>query len=157
MEEKLLNYTKKISTSLSKWCKFDIWEADDISQEIFLLVKEAELIYDESKCENEYAFYFNFVKNRLINFKRDNYGTNRFKMNIADAVTLEGDIIQNIDMFMEKYKSLINSRVDASMRADYLRYCEGVKISHKRKWAVLNHIKEIIERAIKNEEISVND
>jgi hypothetical protein len=78
-------------------------------------------------------------------------------MNIADAVTLEGDIIQNIDMFMEKYKSLINGRIDASMRADYLRYCEGVKISHKRKWAVLNHIKEIVERAIKNEEISVND
>ena len=132
--------------------KFDIYEADDIEQEIYFLVIEAEGQFDQSKGD-EYTFYFNYVKNRLINLKRDKYSTNRHKMGIADACTLEGDVIHDIDKFIEKYRMLIDKRVDCTVRADYLRYCEGVKIPHKRKWIVLNHIKEIIDRIHRNEEV----
>lgn len=88
-----------------------------------------------------------------MNFKRDNYSTNKFKMGIADAKTIELDLIENVDSYISKYKKIINDRVDSSFRADYLRYCEGVKIPHKRKVAVIGHIKEIVDRVSRNEEI----
>jgi|JI9StandDraft_1071089.scaffolds.fasta_scaffold293025_2 hypothetical protein len=151
-EQKILQYQKKISKSLSNKFKFDIWEADDIKQEIYFLILQAEPEFDRARGD-EYTFYFNYVRNRLMNFKRDNYSTNKFKMGIADARTIELDLIENIDNYISKYKKIINDRVDSSFRADYLRYCEGVKLPHKRKVAILFHIEEIINRANKREEI----
>lgn len=145
-------YQKKIATSLSQKFKFGIWEADDIKQEIYFLILQAEPEFDEEKGD-EFTFYFNYVKNRLMNFKRDNYSTNKYKMGIADARTIELDLIDNVDSYISNYKRIINDRVDSSFRADYLRYCEGVKIPHKRKVAVMDHIKEIVDRANRNEEI----
>jgi hypothetical protein len=152
----MLTYVEKIAQSLSLKYKFDIWENDDIHQEVYLLIEEAEGLFDKSKGD-EFRFYYNYVKNRLINFRRDNYGTNKYRMGIADAVSLEGDVIDEVNVFLDSYKKIINERVDSSFRADYLRYCEGVKIPHKRKVLVLNHIKEIIERAKKNEEVVYGD
>lgn len=145
-------YQKKISTSLSQKFKFDIWEADDIKQEIYFLILQGESEFDEEKGD-EFTFYFNYVKNRLMNFKRDNYSTNKYKMGIADARTIELDLIDSVDSYISNYKRIINDRVDSSFRADYLRYCEGIKIPHKRKVAVMDHIKEIVDRANRNEEI----
>ena len=151
-EEKLLDYINRIANNLGPKLKFDIWDANDIKQEIFFMVVQAEPEFDPSKGD-EFTFYFSYVKNRLFNLKRDNYSKNKFKMGIADARTIELDLIENIDNYISNYKGLIESRVDASFRADYLRYCEGVKIPHKRKVAVMFHIKEIIDRANKNEEV----
>lgn len=147
-----MNYIDRIAMNLSSKLKFDIWEADDIKQEIYFLMLEAVKEYDPKRGD-EYRFYFNFVKKRLINFKRDNYATNVFRKNIADACTLEGDIIEEHDNFLKKYQDLIDNRIDVNFRADYLRYKEGVKLPHKRKVAVLEHIKEIVQRAQINEEI----
>lgn len=150
-EEKLLDYINRIAKNLGPKLKFDIWDANDIKQEIFFLMKQAEDEFDPSKGD-EFTFYFSYVKNRLFNFKRDNYSTNKFKMGIADARSIELDLIDNIDNYISNYQGLINDRVDSSFRADYLRYCEGVKIPHKRKVAIMFHIKDIIDRAYKNEE-----
>lgn len=156
MEDRIFKFIKKISINLSKTFKFDIWEADDIEQEIYLLMVEAQKEFNPNKGD-EYTFYFNYIKNRLINFKRDNYSTNKYKMGILDAKSLDLDIVEDVDKFVGKYKDMIGDRVDSSFRADYLRYCEGVKIPHKRKILVLNHMREIVERSIKNEEISCRD
>lgn len=151
-EQKILSYQKKIAKSLSNKFKFDIWEAEDIKQEIYFLILQGEPEFDESRGD-EYTFYFNYVKKRLMNFKRDNYSTNKYKMGIADARPIELDLIEDIDTYIAKYKKIINDRVDSSFRADYLRYCEGVKLPHKRKVSILSHIKEIVDRANKNEEV----
>ena len=156
MEQKILDFVDKISLNLSKTFKFDIWESDDIKQEVYFLMIEAQNEFDPDRGD-EYTFYFNYIKNRLMNFKRDNYSTNQYKMGILDAKSLDLDIIENIDQFIGQYKEIINSRIDSSFRADYLRYCEGIKIPHKRKNLILNHMREIIQRSIKNEEISCRD
>ena len=156
MEDRILDFVKKISLNLSKTFKFDIWESDDIEQEVYLLMIEAQKEFDPNRGD-EYTFYFNYIKSRLMNFKRDNYSTNRYKMGILDAKSLDLDVIENIDQFIGQYKEIINSRIDSSFRADYLRYCEGVKIPHKRKNLILNHMREIIQRSIKNEEIMSED
>lgn len=148
----MLEYIQRIAKNLGPKFKFDIWEANDIRQEIYFLMIQAEPEFDEAKGD-EFTFYFNYIKNRLMNFKRDNYSTNRFKMGIADARSIELDLVDNIDNYINKFKSIIHERVDASLRADYLRYCEGVKLPHKRKVSILEHIKGIVDRARKNEEI----
>lgn len=153
MDETLLGYVKKISKNLGNTHTFDIWEKDDIEQEVYLLMLQAVDEYDEKKGD-DYMFYFNYIKNRLSNFRRDNYSNNKYKMGISDARSLELDIIDPIDGFIDNYKDIIDDRVDSSMRADYLRYREGVKIPHKRKVAIMAHIKDIIGRANRNEEIS---
>lgn len=156
MEQRILDFIKQISKNLSKKITFDIWESDDIEQEVYLLMLEAQKEFDPKRGD-EYTFYFNYIKNRLMNFKRDNYSTNKYKMGILDAKSLELDIIENVDKFAGQYKDIINTRIDPHLRADYLRYCEGVKIPHKRKILVLTNMREIIERSIKNEEILYED
>lgn len=156
MEDRILEFVKKISLNLGKSFKFDIWEPDDIEQEVYFLMIEAQKEFDSSRGD-EYMFYFNYIKNRLINFKRDNYSNNKLKMSISDARSLDFDVVDNIDKFIDEYKKIINIRIDPRLRADYLRYCEGVKISYKRKALVVNNIMEIINRSIKNEEVSCLD
>lgn len=153
MEDKILGYIENIAKRLGQTHRFDIYDQDDIKQEIYFLVVQAQEEFNEDRGD-EYTFYFNYVKNRLSNFRRDNYSHNVYKMGISNAASLEGDVVQAVDSFIESYRTIIDNRVDASFRADYLRYKEGVKLSHKRKIAVINHIKEIVERARKNEEVS---
>jgi len=156
METRILEYIDYISKALTKTHVFDIWGNDDIKQEIYILMLQAQKEFDEKKGD-EYTFYFNYIKNRLSNFRRDNYSINKYKMGISDAISLEFDVLTPTDTLVEKYKNMINDRVDSSMRADYLRYTEGVKISHKRKVAIINHIKEIVGRIQKNEELSYGE
>ena len=156
MDQRILDFVDKISLNLAKTFKFDIWDSDDIKQEVYFLMIEAQKEFDASRGD-EYTFYFNYIKNRLMNFKRDKYSTNKFKMGILDAKSLDLDIVEDVDQFVSQYKDIINSRISPSFRADYLRYCEGVKMPHKRKILILQHMKEIIYRSLKNEEISYEE
>ena len=146
-----LDMIEQISRSLGKIYKFDMWDQDDIAQELYFLVEEAEPQYDEAKGDR-YNFYFNYCKNRLSNFKRDNYGGKR-KRGILDAQTLTEETLEIEREDFSAYQKLIDERVDASLRADYLRFCQGVKLPHKRKKVVMTHIEEIVGRIQKNSEI----
>jgi hypothetical protein len=101
------------------------------------------LIYDADKGD-EYTFYFNYVKNRLSTLKRDKYGISVYKMQIADAIPLDGDIEIGIGDIFGSHKGIIDSKIPANIRADYLRFIEGVKIPHRNKLIVIDAIKEII-------------
>ena len=125
--------------------KFDIWGADDIEQEIYFLILAASEKYDPSKIDNDYIFYYNFVRNRLNTFKRDNYHHNTYKKLIKDAITLECDPIEEIDLFIETYKDEIDGRMSAELREDYLKFKEGVKIPYRNKVILIDYIKSIVE------------
>jgi hypothetical protein len=144
-ETKLLNYIQKISDTFSKFCKFDIYDEDDIRQEIFFLINKAEPLYDENRGD-EYTFYSNFVVTRLKNVKRDRYLLNDDKKNIADAKTLEEDIEEVLNSYLSKYIDEIDECIAANVRADYLRFKEGAKIPHRNKHIVIQHIKDIVGR-----------
>lgn len=143
MEKNKLEYVERIANSLAKKSEFDIYDKDDIQQEIFFLVMQAESRYDKNKGD-EYTFYFNYVKNRLSTLKRDKYGVNLYKMQIADAITLEGDVESLSQSPFLTYQNVIDEKIQANMRADYLRFIEGVKIPHRNKMLLIEAIQEII-------------
>ena len=150
-QETILSYTTRIAKRLSRNLQFDIYDKDDIHQEIFLLLLQAEKEYDPAKGD-EYTFCFNFVQRRLLNLIRDKYTVNPAKKAIADAVSLEIDIPIDEGNYIIDYVTIIDSRIAAEFRADYLKFRDGVKIPHRRKVMLIEHIKEIVERARKNEE-----
>ena len=143
MEQRKLDYIKRIAKNLGPKSEFDIYDKDDIEQEIYFLVCQAELIYDSDKGD-EYTFYFNYVKNRLSTLKRDKYGISMYKMQIADAIPLDGDIEVGLGDIFGPHKGIIDSKIPSNLRADYLRFIEGVKIPHRNKLVVIDMIKEII-------------
>jgi len=147
----MLSYTKRISRRLSQNLQFDIYDKDDIHQEIFILLLQAEKEYDPNKGD-EYTFCFNYVQRRLLNLIRDKYTVNPAKKAIADAVSLEIDVPVDEDDITGRYINIINDHISSEFREDYLKFREGVKIPHRRKVMLIEHIKDIVGRAIRNGE-----
>ena len=146
-QTKLLDYIQRISGTLARYSTFDIYDEDDIGQEIFFLMGQAEEVYDPAKGD-EYAFYLNFVSNRLKNIKRDRYLNNSEKKNIADAESLgnEEDIEESSSANLFEYVEEIDKSIAANLRGDYLKFKEGAKLPHRNKHIIIQHIKEIVER-----------
>lgn len=132
-------------------CRFDIYDEDDIKQEIYFLMLKAEEVCDLDKGD-EYTFYLNYCYKRLLILRRDKYSVNEQKKGIADACSLDIDVEQTIAGYLEEYKDLIDAQIAANVRADYLRFREGVKIPHRNKQIIIEHIKDIVGRAKRNEE-----
>lgn len=143
-----MNYTQKITKSLAKKMKFDVWGEEDIGQEVYFLILQAQEVYDPKKIDNDYVFYYNFVKNRLHTLKRDNYLK---KQNVLDTISMDYDVEQEFETYLDLYRDLIDGAILASMRADYLRFKEGVKIPYRNKLAIIDSIKKIV-RNIQDEE-----
>ena len=151
-QTKLLNYIDKISGILARKATFDIYDEDDIKQEIYFLILRAEESFDPDKGD-EFTFYLNFAANRLKTFKRDKYALNKEKKDISDAASNAPESLDNISELnnefndlMASYKSIIDDRIAANIRADYLRFKDGARIPHRNKQIIIEHIKEIIKR-----------
>lgn len=107
------------------------------------MVAQAENAYDPAKGD-EYTFFFNYAKNRLSTLKRDRYGISPYKMQIADASPIEGEVeIQELNDLGE-YKDVIDSKIQSHLREDYLKFIEGFKIPHRNKTIIIDTIKEIV-------------
>lgn len=155
MQEKLLDYVDRISAILAKNAKFGIYDEDDIKQEIFILVHNAQPHYDAAKGD-EFSFFFHYVKNRLVTLKRDNYANptvanykNKLKINNAGEINEISRVGRNTDLdYLEEedmLSSLVDSKIPASMRLIYLRLIEGVSIDWHDKLKVVNAIKNILK------------
>ena len=154
-----MSFSERIKNSLAQSFKFDIYGADDIGQEIFLLVLAASKVYDSSKIDDEYVFYFNYVKNRLINLKRDKcYDTNSKKKNIMAAKSIdlcapkeiEYDILEELQK--EEFKIIVDKKIGANVRADYLRFVEGIKLPYH----IISKLKESITRISESIQWDIN-
>lgn len=150
--EKLLSYSERIKNSLAKSFKFDIYDQEDIGQEIFLLVMAASKVYDSSKIDDEYVFYFNYVRNRLINLKRDKCNdTNSRKKNILSAAPIDNcppkeveyDILEELQK--EEFRAIVDKKIGANVRADYLRYMEGIKLPYHIAGKLKESVSKIAE------------
>lgn len=150
-----MNYIERISGILARKATFDIYDEDDIKQEIYFLILRAEEYFDADKGD-EFTFYLNFAANRLKTFKRDRYGLNEDKKNISDAASngpdsLDGitDLTNEFNELILTYRAIIDEKISANVRADYLRFKDGAKIPHRNKQIIIEHIKDIIRRDLK--------
>ena len=70
-EDEVVEVITKVSKRLSYKFRFGYYETDDIEQEAFILALDGLESYDNKRpLEN---FLYIHIKNRLINFKRNNY------------------------------------------------------------------------------------
>jgi DNA-directed RNA polymerase specialized sigma24 family protein len=116
--------------------RFDVHDEDDIRQEGRRLAWEAIVNkYDESKpLEN---FLRVHIRNRLINFKRDNS-----KLPESSNRHME----QDDDNETAELEEIINLKLPPEYRADYLKLRHGCVIPKYRKEKILEVIREILGR-----------
>lgn len=156
MQQRLLDYVEKISQIMGRTSTFGIWDKDDIKQEIFLMVRDAQSKYDESKSDDEFLFYLNYCRKRLKTLKRNNNVNPRTKlsgqkMKIINATQIDDDA--NVRAKTEDFHEvdehdfnaeIIDKKIPASLRLNYLRLIGGAEINYHEKLKLVEAIKTII-------------
>ena len=128
------------------------YETDDIKQEAFIMCIDAMERYDENRpLENFLSVH---LSNRLKNFVRDNHFTKDEEekkrivmpgqLNHEDRlVDQHNDDSESLDYQQMSY--ILDLKLPASVRADYLKIMHDAHVSKRRREEVLSLIKEIME------------
>ena len=165
-EQEVLAVIEKIANRYCHKFKFGYFTAEDIKQEAFIIAVDALDRYDETRpLEN---FLSSHVKNRLINFKRDNYcrqqkedadikwelrnNAKKFLMEPLDISNIRDEQEKNMrnendfieDIFTREMFDLIDSELPVDLRSDYLRIKDGVYVPKPRRQQIYNEISKII-------------
>tara|TARA_R100001163_G_scaffold59286_1_gene47993 strand:- start:6904 stop:7431 length:528 start_codon:yes stop_codon:yes gene_type:complete len=165
-EQEVLAVIEKIANRYCHKFKFGYFTAEDIKQEAFIIAVDALDRYDETRpLEN---FLSSHVKNRLINFKRDNYcrqqkedadikwelrnNAKKFLMEPLDISNIRDEQEKNMrnendfieDIFTREMFDLIDSELPVDLRSDYLRIKDGVYVPKPRRQQIYDEISKII-------------
>ena len=165
-EQEVLAVIEKIANRYCHKFKFGYFTAEDIKQEAFIIAVDALDRYDETRpLEN---FLSSHVKNRLINFKRDNYcrqqkedadikwelrnNAKKFLMEPLDISNIRDEQEKNMrnendfieDIFTREMFDLIDSELPVDLRSDYLRIKDGVYVPKPRRQQIYYEISKII-------------
>lgn len=158
-EEQVISTISKISSRLANKFTFANYEEEDIAQEAFIIGMDAMERYDEIRpLEN---FLSTHIKNRLINFKRDNYYRpdegkaeiiQQGKRKLLEAQSV--DTIQNFLISSESSNSIetrelldyIDVHLPANMRSDYLRFRNDQSLTKTKKAKLIEELRVIMEK-----------
>ena len=131
------------------------YEVDDIRQEAFIICSDALERYKEGRpLENFLAVH---LSNRLKNFVRDNHFTkneqDKAKVvmpgqlsddnSIPSPQSLQAKQLERIDT--KEIKKIIDIKLPAQYRADYLKVVNDVYVPKKQKEEVLEAIEQILK------------
>ena len=148
-----------VSNRLASKYTFPNYEKDDIIQEAFIIGMEAMNRYDGIRpLENFLSIH---IKNRLKNFKRDNYyrqdegkaqEIQNGKKKLLDASSI--DNIKYLVVNSECSTSLeerelhdyIDNHLPANMRSDFLRFKNDQSLTKTKKANLLNELRTILEK-----------
>lgn len=157
-EEDFLNAFNSVISKIAHKYVFVSYDVDDIEQEAFLIAVNSLKNYDPSKSlEN---FLYVHLNNRLKNFKRDNYY--RYEVGVAQKIQdTKKNILEPIDIgdllhvaigdsvhdevHAGEIVKIIDERLPADMRGDYLKIKNKGKITKSRRNKVLKKIREILD------------
>jgi DNA-directed RNA polymerase specialized sigma24 family protein len=158
-EEQVVSAITLVSSRLASKYTFPNYGEDDISQEAFIIGMEALDRYDGVRpLENFLSIH---IKNRLKNFKRDNYyrpdegkaeEIQQGKKKLLEAGSI--DDMRNFIFQKEAADSLeerelveyIDLYLPANMRGDYLRFKNEQTLTKTKKSHLLSELKSIVER-----------
>ncbi len=157
-EEQVVSTISKISSRLASKYTFPNYEADDISQEAFIIGMEALDRYDGVRpLENFLSIH---IKNRLNNFKRDNYyrqdegnaeQIQQGKKKLLDASSIDEIrnfiLVQDVSDNLEQRELIeyIDLHLPANMRSDYLRFKNEQNLTKTKRNQLVVCLKEIVE------------
>lgn len=191
-EQEVLEVIEKVASRLCYKFKFGYHDVEDMKQQARLFAIQGMDNYDESRpLEN---FLWTHVRNRLFNFKRDNFerpdkpclscpfydpscknsrneceefedrrdctlyegwvSRNQRKKNLISTTSLDNtqhsrdknqptSLLEHIAN--KEILKLIDENIPIVLRADYLRFTHGMKLSRPKKNAVINSIKSILK------------
>lgn len=147
----------KIAAEMAGRHTFPNYDRDDIEQEAFIIGLEALSRYDEARpLEN---FLRVHMRNRLSNLRRDKYyrpdegraeEIQKGKKKLLDAGSFDGieDYLSCMDRnAVEDAEVLdfIDERLPKAMRANYLRFTQGGRLTKSNKIKLLTVLREILE------------
>lgn len=132
MTDEQLQIAERVANYLAPRMKFSYLEIADIKQECMILAMEAMKKYEPNKGASLHTFVHMYVRNRLLNFKRDNYvrpiPKNSSKEKI-EAMTLSNDLKRSLlspatGSFNED-KSEAKAKVECETEVEgFLEYCK---------------------------------
>jgi hypothetical protein len=151
-EQQLMDEINFVVNKIAPKYTFYGYEINDIKQESFMICMEAMQRYDPTRpLENFLSVH---LSNRLKNFVRDNYfsrGEDEKRRIVLPGQLANEQSITGVTESHEEaldYKDMsfiLNRKLPANMRADYLRIVNDVYVSKKRKEEVLDEVYEILE------------
>lgn len=148
---------ERVIDALAEDYAFDIYDADDIGQEIYLISLDLLPKYEEDKGEL-YPFLLGAVKNRLISFKREKYCNPKAQISEQKLAILhttdiyETDLIDyNVNNYIKEYDEHIDQNIPCTLREDYMKLKEGLTISAQSKQKILEYVGEVIRNIKKYE------
>jgi RNA polymerase sigma factor (sigma-70 family) len=151
-EQQVIDQINIVVNRIASKYTFHGYEVDDIKQEAFIICMDALDRYDQKRpLENFLSVH---LSNRLKNFIRDNYYTKDEeekkrvlkpqRLSHEDNIPyLECDHDDSLDA--KKLASIIDEKLPASYRADYLKIVNDVYVPKKRREEVLELIKELVD------------
>lgn len=157
-ETKVIDTIMKIAKRLAPKYVFTGYDVDDIEQEAFLIGVAGLEKYDPSRpLEN---FMYTHINNRLKTFKRNNYyrmdyGSSAQKLQDRKRNLLEPMCLDNIynicaqdhivsDAHLNEILDLIDRKLPAHLRTDYLKLQSNSSLPKSRKAVVIDAIEKII-------------
>lgn len=158
-EEQVVSTILKISSRLASKYTFPNFEQDDISQEAFIIGMEALDRYDGIRpLENFLSIH---IRNRLKNFKRDNYyrpdegkaeEIQKGKKKLLDAGNIDDMrafiIAKEYASSLEERELLeyIDKNLSTNLRSDYLRFKNEQPLSKTKKSHLVEELRNILEK-----------
>jgi DNA-directed RNA polymerase specialized sigma24 family protein len=151
-EKEVLKEINLVVNRMAHKYTFYGYEVEDIKQEAFIICMEALPRYDEERpLENFLAVH---LSNRLKNFVRDNYfmkdeeEKRRVVMpgQLANEEYIVDDLMDGQDKLDYKMMlKILDLKLAASYREDYLKIIHDVYVPKKRREEVLGFIYEVLE------------
>ena len=162
-ENEVVEQIEKVCNRIAPRYTFYGYTLDDIKQESFIICMEALSRYDNKRpLENFLAVN---LSNRLKNFVRDNHfihNDNGDRVKILKPAQLdhENAIVDEEEKFSvtieaienKNMAEIVNSKMPANVRLDYLRMINDVYITKQRKEEIIEIIYEILQEHGYNEE-----
>lgn len=159
-EQEVMKIINTVINSLAGGFVFGCHTKSDIKQEAFVFALEALPGFDGKRPLD--GFLFQAVKNRLINFKRDNYfrpdspeHLQKVRKNLTNLESIENpeETVICPNSFSEiadaasynEMVALIRKRLPLSLLPDFNRLISGVKISKPRTLRVQESVTTILK------------
>ncbi len=114
---------------------------DDVSQEAFVIACKILKDWDGTRCLENFLMYS--VSRRIISLSR-NYYKNQDKRDVLDFSQILVQPTVEYDMTTRDLVDYVLDNLSVGMRADYLRWANGVQIPYPRKEALIFAIKELV-------------
>lgn len=144
----------KIAKQLAPKFRFGYYDISDIEQEAIILGLDAVKRWDQIRpLEN---FIYTHIRNRLGTLKRDKYyridgdqpsQIQEDKKKLLDAADITNYALPAASSppITHEIFALIDEKLPAAYRGDYLRYRDGVKLNGGRKANIIRLLKTILE------------